>query len=307
VGTPHPDYPLLHPTAVARLWWYGGDATGAPVVLAGWVLATTVAVLSATVAHLRGAWLGAAAGLTLLGCSAFVDLASWQYADPTVSLYMAVSMALALVALRAPPGPGTSSGLLALLGAALGAAAWSKNEGLAWAVLLGGAVLAGTVRRAGLAAGARATLALLAGAAPFAVCVLAVRLGVSARTDLIAGRGLAELAALLGDGERHGLLLRAGATLLVETLGAWRLAALGLLLVLVGEWRSAACRAAALPTGAALLATLALFYGVYLLTPHELAWHLETSAVRVLLQPWPAALVWAFALLAPAGRAPRTT
>jgi hypothetical protein len=59
---------------------------------------------------------------------------------------------------------------------------------------------------------------------------------------------------------------------------------------------------------AVALAMLAGYYGVYLLTPQDLQWHLDSSLVRLLLQLWPLAiLAWALALpsldwLAVAGR-----
>ena len=42
---------------------------------------------------------------------------------------------------------------------------------------------------------------------------------------------------------------------------------------------------------------LAGYYGVYLLTPQDLAWHLDSSLVRLLLQLWPLAiLTWSLAV-----------
>jgi hypothetical protein len=75
-----------------------------------------------------------------------------------------------------------------------------------------------------------------------------------------------------------------------------------------GEWRIVPFLAMALPLlgsgwrrlnahewiGAVIVAlTLGGYYGIYLLTPWDLAWHLDFSLVRLLLQLWPAAiLLW---------------
>jgi hypothetical protein len=56
--------------------------------------------------------------------------------------------------------------------------------------------------------------------------------------------------------------------------------------------------------GVPLLVTAGGYYAVYLLTPWDLAWHLDTSLVRLLLQLWPAGLLlWCVALpVIPAGQ-----
>ena len=51
--------------------------------------------------------------------------------------------------------------------------------------------------------------------------------------------------------------------------------------------------------GVALGSSLAAMALIYLLTPHELGWHLSTSSDRLLLQLWPSGLLFLALCLAP--------
>ena len=292
----HPDYPLLLPLDVARLWLYAGELD--PRLPAGLSLAfaaLSVAGLVAAVGRERGPLLGALAGLALLATPVFLELSAYQTADLPLAFFLL--MALGSVAPAWGRERGSARPWLAL-GLAAGAAAWTKNEGL----LMGLAVAAG-LAAAALRAGrpdARPGW-LLAGLAPPLAALVAFELTWAGPRDLWAGQQWSDWASRAGDPERHRLILAYAAATLWSASGGWPLALLALLSALAGLRSDPTRRPELVAIAVALAGIAAGYYAVYLLTPRDLAWHLETSARRLWLQLWPSALLGLFLGL----RAPR--
>jgi len=285
----HPDYPRLLPAAVARLWAWGGEETSAASgTVAVAFAAAGLGILVAVVGRQRGWTLALVGGLLLVGTPFFVTFSPNQHADIPLSSFMLAATGLLVLAGDGP----TARPILALAGLCAGLAAWTKNEGLLFA--LGFAVLAGSWvwrKRGGRALG-RLAIGLGVGLVPVAV----FKLGLAPANDLMSAP-LGPRFAHVFDGARH-------VTILVS---------FGRELVRFGEWAWTPYLAMALPFVAwrhrrrwvgpegMLLVLLGLmlagYYGVYLLTPQDLAWHLNTSLVRLLLQLWPLAiLAWALAV-----------
>lgn len=158
----HTDYPLLVPVSLLRAFVYaGGEPPLAGVALAFVFAACTYAALGAAMARLRGGAFGGMAVLALCATPFFAVQAAGQTADVPVSCYAL----LAAVWLRVTDGRA-----LALVGAFLGCAAWTKNEGALLALVFTAVVVVSRTRQRGAW---RALRGLLAGMAP-ALLVLAV-------------------------------------------------------------------------------------------------------------------------------------
>ncbi|HEX4773112.1 MAG TPA: hypothetical protein VH351_19920 [Bryobacteraceae bacterium] len=120
----HPDYPGLQPITIARLWSLAGDdSPSAPILVQFAFGAAPVLLVASSLAVLKSWAHGAIAAIFLLGTT-YTSVATWQYADPTVSLFIAASFVLLVCYRRS----GERS-LLFLAGMSAGAAAWVKNEG----------------------------------------------------------------------------------------------------------------------------------------------------------------------------------
>jgi hypothetical protein len=279
-------YPLLVPLSVARLWAYAGESTFAPALVAGVFTFATPLALAWGVARAAGIVPAATAVLALLATSQLTELGASQYADVPVAALFVVALGLLL---HAGEGPFRARRLGAA-GLLLGLAGWTKNEGL---VMAAAAVLA--CLAAGAVARGRRALRdlgpLAAGAALPAAAWLAFHLLlVPSLAPSLAASG-PPLAARVLDPERWRLI---GAALWRLRPGGERqvlLLAPALALVLGARPRALARSAPLLAVG--LL--LCCYVAVYVLTPLDLAWHLDTSAERVLFQPWPALLLALFA------------
>ncbi|MBI5770128.1 MAG: glycosyltransferase family 39 protein [Verrucomicrobia bacterium] len=283
LGWSHLDYPLLVPASVARAWaWGGGESAAAAGLVSVSFGAATVALLVAVVARLRGVLVAGIGGLVLLGTPFFVTFSANEHADIPLGFFVLATMALVALSGREP----ASRGWTVLAGVTAGLAAWTKNEGVMFAVI----VLAGGAVAAGRRGEWRTVRALAAGAAAALVPVGYFKLALAPGNDLVSGTLAARLAQLVSP-ERHAeiaaALWRDGGGF-----GEWRVlpfVAMALALATPGARRLVGRERAV----AWLLAlTLAGYYAVYLITPWDLASHLASSLPRLLVQLWPGAVLW---------------
>jgi hypothetical protein len=158
-----------------------------------------------------------------------------------------------------------------------------KNEGLLFAVAAAIAIglLSTGRRRQNLAA-------FVLGAAPFIAVVATMKLGFAGANDLFSTPTASSVWQRMYDPARHLQILSA-----LQTMTRSMVSPIGMLLLLayvaVGGWHSDRR-----PGLAALLITAlttAGYYAIFLITPHDLDWHLDTAAPRLLIQLWPSAIL----------------
>lgn len=288
----HPDYPLGLPLVVEALWrGLGRETVLAPIGVAMAYSLSTAAVLGAGAAVVRGPWITPTALALVLGSGELLKQGASQYADVPLACLFLVALVGLVLHERSAAQPGSRRWLL-LAGAAAGLAAWTKNEGLLFALVLpAGVVVAGRRRGARALAGELTWLAV--GALPAVLALAWFKATLAPPNDLVAGQGLeATLGRALAP-DRWATILRHTIAELIKhpvyLLAGW--------LALAGVTPGAR-RDPALQGAVAVLSLLGLGYlGVYVVTPLPLEWHLDTSLSRLLVQLWPGA-VWACVLVA---------
>ena len=168
-----------------------------------------------------------------------------------------------------------------------GCALWTKNEGMLFfpALLLGWAVASWKMKRMGKAW--MELMWMVLGASPFLALWVVLKIHCSPSNDLLASLSLPLIADRLLDPTRHGVILRTA---------VWTIVKMGSPIVLCVFWfflrdKKRIERTPARTAGSlALIFMAAGYYAAYLFSPYDLAWHLSTSAERLLLQIWPSAL-----------------
>ena len=121
-----PDYPLLLPASIARLWGYmGEDSPLAPVIVAFIFTFGIVGLGLAAITILRTPVQGLLAGLVLVGTSFLIKHGASQYGDIPFAFFMLAT----LVLLSLSDELDANASLLTLTGAVAGFAVWTKNEG----------------------------------------------------------------------------------------------------------------------------------------------------------------------------------
>ena len=299
LGWSHPDYPLLVPGAIAMSWTLArSESTLAPIALAFLFTFASAGIVTSTLGILRGktqAWIG---GALLLATVAFTEIGSMQYADVPLGFYILATVALLCLQDRYPTDPRFTI----LAGLTAGFAAWTKNEGLLFVIVVVAARAIAMLRFGARPALLRQLGGLGAGLAlPLAV-VAFFKLHFAPPNDLTA-RTSGEIIKHLTDYGRWVTVLVGFAD------SAWHFGAIvvqgqieggfliPVVLVLVLYWllmRFHVDQSDRLPVATAALTVGLMLLGdfaVYLLLPNDLDWQIQTSLDRILLQLWPAGLL----------------
>jgi hypothetical protein len=290
----HNEYPLLLPAIVARTWPWSGGASGPIGVAALSALSPLLAVYGA-VARRAGAVPGAVASLLLAGTGEWLVWGLSQDSDiPIAALVVAALACLTVAEDKAAAGALRGTGVAALL---LGAAAIAKDEGLVflgvvglWAIFSHGRE--GALRRAA-AVGAGCAIPLLLRLHFHAA------LAPTFAADYTGGQSLSALTAKLVDASRWAYIVQTASGHL-PGVARW-LPAVALGVVLLGARPRDLLRSASLVPILAAYSAYVAAWGLSGIGVNEerLAWHIATSAPRVLLQPWPALLLALLALVPP--------
>lgn len=290
----HADYPALWPSTVARAWTtIGSDTVVVPVALAATFGAGVVLLAGASIRQRWSTTAGLVAAAFVLASPDFVLWTTSQGTDVPLSFYILLTFVFGSAAMTRPQG---ARDAWILSGLSAGLAAWTKNEGLAFVTVLIVVVIIRSVLARRTAARWLPPLAIAAGAAPVLIVLVAFKLQVEPVNDIVSALTIDRLTTLV-------TLERVGTVLTSMAREAWFggaalvgvLPVLGLFVATTGmPGRHDAGAGVALAVLGAMVIVYAL---VYVMTPHDLDWHLRTSLDRVLLQLLPSA-VWAGMVLA---------
>lgn len=279
----HPEYPLLLSSAIGRCWAFSRTFDTAVSAAASYTFFLALIALAAGgIAAVRGPTLGLWAALTLAATPSLLHEVPAQYADVPLACYIAAALVFAVA--ERP----------ILAGIFAGCAAWTKDEGLLFLVVFL-AAMAVFKRRAALAAAL--------GALP------AAALDVFFKAFLARGNASLLSTSLPGAGHRIANVSRYGTVIAAFGRG---LAGMGAgwyhpifpLLVLAAVLRfDRERRREAAFCGSIAGALLLGYFAMFIVTSNDLAWQLQTSLPRLLIQVWPALVVTVFVSL----RVPEST
>lgn len=284
-GLWHPDYPLLLPLNITQGWLWLGETTRIPIAAAAlFTFCLPGLVFSALYFSGQKVHALSAAGLLLL-TPWFIEYGAQQMADiPLAGFLLGAAIALWLFEQTESPR------LMVLSGALAGFAAWTKNEGwLFWAVCFL-TVLTLPQRRSAFSR-------FLLGSLPPLTAALAFKVFLAPANDLFAQN--THWLQQIFNPARFLQIFSAFAQQ-IGAFGGWRLGIFWALLVysfLIGFERRALRHSARL--WALIFLQLAGYFAIYLITPHDLDWHLRTSLTRLLMQVFPLTLFALFASLRP--------
>jgi hypothetical protein len=307
----HPDYPLLLPLSIVRMWKYaGGETLYGPIFLAVLFMLAVAGLLVFTLAILRSRSQGYLAGLVLMGSPYFLDLSAAQFADVPLAFYILATLVIFFLHDRFDHRH-DSPLMLAGLTAAL--AAWTKNEGLLFLFVVPLVRFAWITRDRGRQKALRQAGWFIAGALPVIMVIAFFKLQLAPSTDIFAGQALQQMIDRLTDLNRLGQVsisyLR---TVLTFTQGAVNIRTgfhlnpgvagvilLSLYMILTGVRTQAQDRPALMTAFTVLIFMLAGYFIIYLITPRDLHWHLLTSLNRLFIQLWPSAIFLCFMITRP--------
>ncbi|MCL5022379.1 MAG: hypothetical protein M1497_03265 [Nitrospirae bacterium] len=285
----HPDYPLLLPLSVVQGWrTLGAEIPALPAAVGFLYTFSTLFLTCSSLSVLRSRTQGLLAGLVLLGTPFFVQHGASQYADvPLGFFYLSTVVLLALY----DGTTGEGRGLLFLAGMMAGCSAWTKNEGILFvAAVIAGRALA-VIPFQGWRSYAGEMIVFLLGAMPELLVVGYFKMSLAPPNDVLSAQGLQGVLGRLGDPSRYLYILKSSfLTAFTFTKGIVTLPVLALYFFLLGRHRRRG-DGPRVSTGVTALALTATGYALfYVITPHDLAFHLDYSLNRLFLQLWPSFL-----------------
>ena len=302
----HLDYPLLIPLSVVRMWKYAGSETlYGPIFLSVLFMLAVAGLLVFTLTILRSRSQGYLSGLVLMGSPYFLDLSASQFADIPLAFYFLATLVVFFLHDRVSDRHDYP---LMLAGLTAGLAAWTKNEGLLFLFIVPVVRFVFINRSKGCKRALRQALWFMAGALPVVTVIALFKIQMAPSSDIFTGQGLQQMIDKLTDLHRLGQIslayLQTAVTFTQGTVnirtgfrfnpGVAGVILLTLYMVLMGVRVQAQDRPALLTAAVVLIAMLAGYFGIYLITPHDLHWHLMTSLNRLFIQLWPSAVLLCF-------------
>lgn len=288
LATHVPDYPLLLPASIARWWTYlGNDPTFVPALVAMLFTFATIGLASSTLGLLRSPGQGLLAGIVLLGTPFLIRHGASQYADVPLSFFFLATLAAFSLQERAAEH---RDGLLVLAGMTAGLAAWTKNEGLLFLVVVVVARLLVVVPVRGWASFGKEMRAFAKGLLPVLLIVLLFKAHIAPGVSRIfAEQGTATTLERLTDFPRYIETAQAFLKKAARFGHPGFIVLLGYLL-LVGRNAGATGRPGIRHAAATWGLMLAGYFLIFIITPHGLRYQIDTSLDRLWIQLWPSAI-----------------
>lgn len=278
----HPDYPLLIPLNVTWGWERVGMETERVSQMQSALFSfALIGLLFAAVAFGRSVGQASLAALILMSTPTLMDTAYEQIADIPLSFFILAACVLMYFYFKLE-----QPRLLILSGFAAGLAAWTKNEGILFVVTsFVGLALAGREKL-----GRTLSTYLLGLAGPLLI-VLYFKGMLAPANDMFDSGGMSITARIL-DVLRYGQILSALAQQLWHYAG-WHVSIFLFLAIYAIVLRPDATGTS--PRGSlALLSILGVqglgYFATFLLTPHDLTWHLTYALDRLIFHLYPMSL-----------------
>ena len=278
----HMDYPLLIPLSVVGGWnTFGSEVLRVPATLSMLFLCGMAGIAFSLIAYLRSSSQAAIAVILLLATPGLLLFSTFQTADIPLTYFFLASASLLVIA-----GQESDKGLFFLAGLMAGLSAWTKNEGIPFMILM----LLCTMFVFDIRQRWTQLRSLLAGMALPILTIILFKTLISVNNDLFAENNLSQIIIKLLPPSRY---IQIFVHLLAELLhlGNWPISIIIVLFVygaILGFKRlegSAEKVLWLLP-----LAQFAVYMLIYVITPHDLEWHLNYSMSRLLIHLFPMAL-----------------
>lgn len=292
----HPDYPLLVPLSVARIWKEVGHETNIiPAAIAMLFTFSKILLIFSSLTILRSKSQGCLAGLVLLGTPAYIQVGALQLADHPLGFFFASTFILLALHDRSPTKD--NNRLLCLAGITTGLSTWTKNEGLLFLVSIIIARSFVIIPTKGWRIFLHQIGIFLLGVMPILLVVLYFKIVIAPPNDILSLQNLSKTFNHLSDVSRYFQIMKAFLKSSVKfTGGIIGVPLLVVYLYLVGISKEKRYRMSIHTLWITFSLMLLGYFFVYIITPYNLNWHLETWP-RLLLQLWPSFVFYFFMLV----------
>lgn len=283
----HPDYPLLIPANISRIWNYlGNDTVIIPISIAFLFTFLTIAILVSSLSYIQSSKHGLLAGLVFMGFTKFIQRGATKCADIPFAFYLLATIILIYLHDKAKKN---DNHYLYIAGMMAGLCTWTKNEGLLMILSLLIAHIFAAIHTTGWKQYLTELKAFIIGLFPIAVLLAYFKIQLVPPNDLVFGQAVHTTMTRLLDLSRYIFVGKSFVFEFFEIVKG-RIIVLPALFFLFGfSYRKIFKRSNYLSI-MVLLLMLSGYFTVYIITPHDLKWHLNTSLERLFLQLLPSVI-----------------
>jgi len=283
-----PDYPLLITGSVYRGWQLiGNEQVAIPILIAGLFTFGTYLLLYAALALLRNRNQGYLAVLFMLVSTQFMHLGTDQYGDVPLAFFILSTIALFALKDRFPA---ISSQSIILAGFTAACAAWTKNEGLVFFVLIIVVRFFGQIGKQDWSHWLKEFYCFLLGTLPVMGTLVYFKLNFAPRNDLVNMYNLKHSVAHLLNPDRY-LIVISEILKKIYFFNDKIVILLVVYLLFSGFDPSGKPKKHLLSHVLVLLLMVCGYTFAYVITTYDLRWHIDSSLRRLFIQLWPA---WIF-------------
>jgi hypothetical protein len=284
----HPDYPLLIPGSVFRLWHYiGKDIVAIPILIAGFYTFGSILLISSSISIIRGENQGYVAGIFMLLATNYFKIGTWQYADIPLAFY--ILSTIILLSLK-EVYPIAALRMMFLTGLTASCTAWTKNEGILFLGLVIIVHFFSDFRMEDWRRTLKESSIFFCGLAPILSTVVFFKIKVAPPNDIFNSDNISRIYNYLSEFDRYKQIFLAYAKNITFFNG-------GIIFLLVlyflvsGFEKSYIYQRQFLSKVVLLLLLLGGYFFSFLVSPNSLDWHLNSALDRLLIQTWPS---WVF-------------
>ena len=287
------DYPLLVPLSIVRMWSYlKNESTVAQILVAALFTFSTVALLVSSLSVIRSRSTGLLAGLVLIGSRYFLKTGAYQIADVPLGFYILSTIVLLSLKERFE----SNSRFLIIAGAMAGLAAWTKNEGILFLLVVYIVRMMVITSNRGIKAYLKELTMFSIGASPILAVLLLFKLTIPSTNELYTGQSIDRVLGRLTDFSRYLTIGKSFIVFFYDKLAKEWLIILPIYFLLVGKTKHNVNAESIKTTFLIVLSMLAGYFFIYLITPLNLQWHINTSIWRLFLHLWPT-IIFSFFLV----------
>ena len=287
------DYPLLVPVSIVRIWSYlKNDSAIAQTIVAGLFTFSTVTLLISSLSVIRSRSTGLLAGLILVGSRYFIKTGAYQIADVPLGFYILSTIVLFSLKEKSD----SQSRCLILAGAMAGLASWTKNEGVLFLLVVFIVRMIVISSNRGIKAYSKELAMFSIGVLPILAVVLLFKLKIPSTNELLTGQNMDTVLARLMDFTRYLIIGKAFIVFFYDKLTKEWLIILPIYFFLLGKTKQHVNEESIKTSFVIVLFMIGGYFSIYLITPLNLQWHIDTSIWRLLLQLWPT-IIFSFFLV----------
>jgi 4-amino-4-deoxy-L-arabinose transferase-like glycosyltransferase len=278
------DYPLLIPLSIVRIWSYlENESAIAQILVAALFTFSTVALLISSLSVTRSRCSGLLAGLVLIGSPYFLKTGAYQIADVPLGFYFLSTIVLFSLTERYD----FKSRFIILAGAMSGLAAWTKNEGILFVLVVFIVRMIVILSKRGIKAYLKELKLFVIGILPILTVLLLFKLKIASKSELFSDQSIHMVLGRLTDFSRYLVIGKSFIVFFYDKLTQEWLFVLLIYFFLFGKTKQHANDESIRTSFLSVIFMMGGYFFIYLVTPLNLQWHIKTSVWRLFLQIWP--------------------